>query len=102
MAYPMFGCGILTITPATTPATPVRIGTLKDVSVSIKGTSVKLTGERSFPIDVAVGAREITGKGKFASFNSGIVAAALSATESAGSKILIIDESGTPTTNAYT
>jgi len=102
MAYPMFGVGILTITPSTTPATPVRIGTVKDVSVSIKGSPVKLYGERSFPVDVAVGQREITGKGKFASFASGIVAAALSATESTGGKVPVIDEAGTPTTNAYT
>jgi len=101
MAAPLFGVGALTITPSGANPTPSRIGIVKDVSVSFKGTSVKLWGEEAFPEDVAIGQREISGKGKFASVSARTIAAMLStgAAPATGSRIQILDETGTvPTT----
>lgn len=102
MASYNYGVGILTITDSSTPGVVTRLGVVKDVAFSVKGTTVKLTGEKSFPVDIAVGEKEVTGKGKFASFSAGVVAAATQNSATTGMKVPVIDEAGTPTTNAFT
>jgi len=102
MAYYNYGVGILAVTDSSTPGVVTRLGVVKDVSLSVKGTTVKLIGEKSFPVDIAVGAKEVSGKGKFAAFSAGIMAAATGNSAVTGMKKPVIDEAGTPTTNAYT
>jgi len=102
MAYPVFGIGILTLTPSSANPTPARLGIIKDVSLDIGGDPVELYGEKQFPMDVAIGKRTIGGKGKFANYSADIVATALSVSTTTGSRIGIIDEAGTPTANTLT
>lgn len=102
MAFPMFGIGILTITSTTANSTPQRVGVVKDVSLDISGDPVELFGDKQFAVDVAIGKRSVSGKGKFAGFSADLMAAALSLSSTTGSRVAQIDEAGTPTTNSLT
>jgi len=68
-----FGSGSLWGFPAggnTAPnATPMKFGTLQDVSLDISGDLKELYGQKQFPEAVARGQGKITGKAKFASIN---------------------------------
>ncbi|MBZ5508960.1 MAG: hypothetical protein LAO78_26165 [Acidobacteriia bacterium] len=67
-----FGAGTLwgfpVITTAANP-TPMKFGTLQDVSLDISGDVKQLYGQKQFPEAVARGKCKITGKSKFASIN---------------------------------
>lgn len=68
-----FGSGTLWGFPvagntATNP-TPMKFGTLQDVSLDISGDVKQLYGQKQFPEAVARGKCKITGKAKFASIN---------------------------------
>jgi hypothetical protein len=67
-----FGAGTLwgfpVITTAVNP-TPMKFGTLQDVSLDISGDVKQLYGQKQFPEAVARGKCKITGKSKFASIN---------------------------------
>src|ERR1051326_1886834 len=49
--------------------TPMKFGTLQDVSLDISGDVKQLYGQKQFPEAVARGKCKITGKAKFASIN---------------------------------
>ena len=49
--------------------TPMKFGTLQDVSLDISGDTKQLYGQKQFPEAVARGKCKITGKAKFASIN---------------------------------
>ena len=68
-----FGSGTLWGFPvggntATNP-TPMKFGTLQDVSLDISGDVKQLYGQKQFPEAVARGKCKITGKSKFAAIN---------------------------------
>jgi len=72
-----FGSGTLWGFPvsgnvATNP-TPMRFGTLQDVSLDISADVKQLYGQKQFPEAVARGKCKITGKSKFASINGKIL-----------------------------
>ena len=54
--------------PAANP-TPMKFGTLQDVSLDISGDVKQLYGQKQFPEAVARGKCKITGKSKFAAIN---------------------------------
>src|SRR5471030_2309275 len=54
--------------PAANP-TPIKFGTLQDVSLDISGDVKQLYGKKQFPEAVARGKYKITGKSKFAAIN---------------------------------
>src|SRR5579859_4294479 len=68
-----FGSGTLWGFPAggNTAAnpTPMKFGTLQDVSLDISGDVKQLYGQKQFPEAVACGKGKITGKSKFAAIN---------------------------------
>lgn len=67
-----FGAGTLWGFPVVTNAanpTPMKFGTLQDVSLDISGDVKQLYGQKQFPEAVARGKCKITGKSKFASIN---------------------------------
>src|SRR5258708_36677723 len=48
---------------------PALFGTLQDIQVDFKRTLKKLMGQYQFPVDIAAGEFDITGKAKFANLN---------------------------------
>jgi hypothetical protein len=100
MAQPLFGTGVLTITPSGSPVTPVQVAVLKDVSLDESYELKKLVGNLQFAVDAAKGQGTITGKAKSGYFHGGLLAAILSgSTTTVGSTVMVYAESGTiPTT----
>jgi hypothetical protein len=68
-----FGSGALFAFPSggnTAPnPTPIKFGTLQDVSLDVSGELKELYGQKQFPEAVARGKHKITGKAKFAAIN---------------------------------
>ena len=102
-----FGAGTLWGFPvsgnvATNP-TPLKFGTLQDVSLDISGDVKQLYGQKQFPEAVARGKCKITGKAKFANIN-GKTLNDLFFGQSvvAGMKKVSLDETGTIATGAVT
>ena len=102
-----FGAGTLWGFPvsgnvATNP-TPLKFGTLQDVSLDISGDVKQLYGQKQFPEAVARGKCKITGKAKFANIN-GKTLNDLFFGQSvvAGMKKVALDEAGTIATGAVT
>ena len=102
-----FGAGTLWGFPvggntATNP-TPMKFGTLQDVSLDISGDVKQLYGQKQFPEAVARGKCKITGKAKFASINGKMLNDLFFGQPLvAGMKKVALDESGTITTNTVT
>jgi len=102
-----FGAGTLWGFPvsgntATNP-TPMKFGTLQDVSLDISGDVKQLYGQKQFPEAVARGKCKITGKSKFASINGKMLNDLFFGQPmAAGMKKVALDESGTITTGAVT
>jgi hypothetical protein len=102
-----FGAGTLWGFPvggntATNP-TPMKFGTLQDVSLDISGDVKQLYGQKQFPEAVARGKCKITGKSKFASINGKMLNDLFFGQPLvAGMKKVALDESGTITTGAVT
>lgn len=80
--------------------TPVRVGTLQDVSVNMSFDVKELYGSYQAPVAVARGKQKITGKAKFAKLNARqINDAFLGQTLATGEQVQIVDEgspNGTP------
>lgn len=67
MAIYSFGSGTLWgVRTDTSNATPIKFGTLHDVSLEFSATAKQLFGQYQFPVAVARGTSKITGKAKFA------------------------------------
>jgi hypothetical protein len=102
-----FGAGTLWGFPvggnvATNP-TPMKFGTLQDVSLDISGDVKQLYGQKQFPEAVARGKCKITGKSKFANINGKLFNDLFfGQTMGAGMKQVALDESGTITAAAVT
>ncbi len=102
MAQPLFGTGVLTLTPAGATPTPIQVAVLKDVSLDESYELKKLVGNLQFAIDAAKGQGTISGKAKSGYFHGGLLAAILSgSTTSVGSKVMVYNESGTVPTTPY-
>lgn len=76
----VFGSGNLYGTPLTDAAgaaivtpTPVKFGTLQDVSVDISFEIKSLYGQKQFPVAIGRGKGKIAGKAKVGSLNGGLV-----------------------------
>ena len=91
-----FGAGTLFLvrTDISLP-TPVRIGTLQDVSVDMSFQTKELYGQYQAPVAVARGQQKITGKAKIANMNARqLNDAFLGQTLATGEQIQIVDEGG--------
>ncbi len=91
-----FGAGTLFLvrTDITTP-TPIRVGTLQDVSVDMSFQVKELYGQYQAPVAVARGQQKITGKAKIANLNARqLNDAFLGQTLATGEQINIVDEGG--------
>lgn len=101
MPQPLFGTGVLTITPVSSgTVTPTVVAVLKDISVDVSYQKKDLIGNLQFPVDSAKGQGQITGKAKSGYFAGGLISAILSgSTTTTGSKVGVFSEQGTvPTT----
>ena len=102
-----FGAGTLWGFPvggnvATNP-TPLKFGTLQDVSLDISGDVKQLYGQKQFPEAVARGKCKITGKAKFANINGKTFNDLFFGQNVVtGMKKVSLDETGTITTGAVT
>jgi hypothetical protein len=102
-----FGAGTLWGFPAggntATNPTPMKFGTLQDVSLDISGDVKQLYGQKQFPEAVARGKCKITGKAKFASINGKMLNDLFFGQPLlAGMKKVALDESGPITAAAVT
>ncbi len=91
-----FGAGTLFLvrTDIATP-TPVRVGTLQDVSVDMSFDVKELYGAYQAPVAVARGKQKITGKAKFAKLNARqINDAFFGQTMTTGEQVQVVDEGG--------
>ena len=93
MSQPLFGTGLLTLTPAGTTPTPIQVAVLKDISFDISYTKKDLIGNLQFPVDSAKGEGKFTGKAKSGFFAGGLISSILSgSTTTTGSTIGIFGE----------
>jgi len=91
-----FGAGTLFLvrTDIATP-TPIRVGTLQDVSVDMSFDVKELYGAYQAPVAVARGKQKITGKAKFAKLNARqINDAFFGQTLATGEQVQVVDEGG--------
>ncbi len=91
-----FGAGTLFLvrTDIAVP-TPVRIGTLQNVTIDMSFTVKELYGQYQAPVAVARGQQKITGKAKIANFSARqLNEAFLGQTLAVGEQIQIVDEGG--------
>jgi hypothetical protein len=97
MAQPLFGTGLLVLTPTTAGVvTPIQVAVLKDISLDISYTKKDLIGNLQFPVDTAKGEGKLSGKAKSGYFAGGLISAILSgSTTTVGSKVGVFGESGT-------
>lgn len=93
--FPVYGVGLLALTPSGSNPTPARLAILKDATVDQKIDTEDLYGEEMDPFDVANKSRKTTIKAKCAGFAADIYAALMGLTSSTGSKIAIPDEAAT-------
>lgn len=102
MSQPLFGTGLLTLTPILAGVvTPINVAVLKDISVDESYALKKLIGDKQFAVDAAKGEGTITAKAKSGYFHGGLINAILSgSTVTVGSNIAIFSETaavpGTP------
>jgi hypothetical protein len=99
----MFGAGNLYLTPSGTNPTPVRVGTLQDVSMDISFEQKELYGNKQFPVMVARGKGKITGKAKAGEFHGALIQSLLSgATKATGRKIGVVESDSVPGSSPFT
>ena len=103
MSQPLFGTGLLTLTPNQSgTVTPIQVAVLKDISVDISYTKKDLIGNLQFPVDSAKGEGKGTGKAKSGHFAGGLINAILSgSTVTTGSNIGVFGEAATIPTTPY-
>lgn len=91
-----FNTGVLTIMPSGSNPTPIRVATLKDVSLDISYSIKELRGSNAFPEDIAPADGKITGKAKSGRIFGAILQAVMQGmTSAAGQKFAVYDERGT-------
>lgn len=72
MAF-FFGSGILTVTPTGTNPTPINIGLVQEVTISVDRTLKSLYAQFIDPIAVGAGTRKWSGKAKVARFSGRVL-----------------------------
>jgi hypothetical protein len=104
MAQYNFGVGSLSLIPGGASATPVQVGTLKDVSFDISLSMKSLIGNQQYPVALGRGAGKISGKAKSAQLNGALISQLLPGSSLAtGSTTAAIGESAVvPASTPYT
>lgn len=103
MAQYNFGVGQLSIVPPGANATPVNVGTLKNVSLDITRDVKELMGANAFPEDVALGKGKISGKAKSGRIQGALINAILAgATQTTGQTAAANNELATIPTTPFT
>lgn len=97
-----FGSGTVWMTPVggnlPVNPTPIKVGTLQDISLDISFDLKMLYGQNQFPEAVARGKGKITGKAKFGRFNSDLINQMMfGQTRTVGSEAASLDEAATLT-----
>ena len=86
MSQPLFGTGLLTLTPnLAAPVTPTVVAVLQDISLDASFKIVDLLGNLQFPVDKAKAEGKLSGKFKTGYFAGGLINAILSGSTSAAS-----------------
>jgi hypothetical protein len=103
----VFGSGDLFLIPFGSAAapnpSPMKVGTLQDVSIDISSTNKELYGKLQFPVAVRRGKSKIECKAKFANITAKMLNDAMfGQTITAAQIISVVDEPGTPVTHAVT
>lgn len=104
MSQPLFGTGLLALTPnLTAPVTPVVVAVLEDISLDASFKIVDLVGNLQFAVDKAKAEGKLSGKFKSGYFAGGLINAILSGSTSAvGSNVAVFGESFTLAAGTYT
>lgn len=99
-----FGSGVMVGTRAgSANPTPRELATLQEGSVEFSFNVKELMGQFQFPVAVARGAGKVTGKSKFANFNSGALNDLFfDGTIATGERRVAYREAATPVTNTFT
>lgn len=85
-----FGTGSLYLVPSGSNPTPVQVGTLQEVSLTIEKSIKELRGAYQFPVAIGEGAGKIDGTAKSGNINSALVAALLAgSTTTTGSSLRV-------------
>ena len=104
MSQPLFGTGLLTLTPnLTAPVTPTVVAVLQDISLDASYKVVDLIGNLQFAVDKAKADAKLSGKFKTGYFAGGLIQAILAGSTSAvGSVQPIMSEQFTLSGGTYT
>ena len=104
MSQPLFGTGLLTLTPnLTAPVTPTVVAVLQDISLDASYKVVDLIGNLQFAVDKAKAEAKLSGKFKTGYFAGGLIQAILAGSTSAvGSVQPIMSEQFTLSGATYT
>src|SRR5215469_516027 len=103
----VFGSGDLFLIPfgsaAAANPTPMKIGTLQDVSIDISATNKELYGKLTFPVAIRRGKSKIEGKVKFANITAKLLNDAMFGQAITATQILtVVDELDTPASASVT
>lgn len=103
MSQPLFGTGLLVLTPTLAGVvTPIQVAVLKDISLDVSYTKKDLIGNLQFPVDSAKGEGKLSGKAKSGYFAGGLISAILSgSTTTVGSKVGVFSETAAVPTTPY-
>lgn len=89
----IFGAGFVSMTPVgVTNPTPLRVITLKEVSVEFSSTTKELRGSTRFAEDVANGPAKISGKAKFGRVHGGVLQAFMPGGTISTGRIIVVDD----------
>ncbi len=104
MSQPLFGTGLLTLTPnLTAPVTPTVVAVLQDISLDVSYKVVDLIGNLQVAVDKAKADLKVSGKFKTGYFAGGLIQAILAGSTSAvGSVQPIVSEQFTLAGATYT
>lgn len=104
MSQPLFGTGLLTLTPnLTAPVTTTVVAVLQDISLDASFKVVDLIGNLQFAVDKAKAEGKLSGKFKTGYFAGGLIQAILAGSTSAvGSVQPVISEQFTLAAGTYT
>jgi hypothetical protein len=103
----VFGSGDLFVIPfggaAGPNPTPMKVGTLQDVSIDISSTNKELYGKLQFPVAVRRGKSKVECKAKFANITAKMLNDAMfGQTITAAQIVAVVDELATPITHVVT
>lgn len=104
MSQPLFGTGLLTLTPnLVAPVTPTVVAVLQDISIDVSYKVVDLIGNLQFAVDKAKAEAKLSGKFKTGYFAGGLIQAILAGSTSAvGGVQPIFSEQFTLAAGTYT